>query len=108
MWQKAMDRERKFQTVAENSNNLAADKGDPKELEKKSHEFEKILKVPKEERDRIQRMQVIDRAAAAIAAAQALIKESPALPKKKLSSSENGAIGDQLGGNCMKLCSLSF
>ncbi|KAK6161454.1 hypothetical protein DH2020_004835 [Rehmannia glutinosa] len=55
MWKKAVDRERKsveFEIMAENS------------------------EVSVEERDRVQRMQVIDRAAAAIAAARALLKEN--------------------------------
>ncbi|KAL5712483.1 hypothetical protein ACHQM5_014651 [Ranunculus cassubicifolius] len=83
MWSKAIDREKKeneFQKIAENNNNVISvvddEKGsDPIVLEKKSEEFGKLLEVPKEERDRVQRMQVIDRASAAIAAAKALIKE---------------------------------
>ena len=51
-------------------------------LEKKTEVFNKILEVPKEERDRIQQLQVIHRAAAAIAAARALIKEAPVNKKK--------------------------
>lgn len=50
---------------------------DPEALERKSKHFEKIQQVPAEERDRAQRIQVIDRAAAAIAAARALIAENP-------------------------------
>lgn len=57
-------------------------------LEQKTEVFNKILEVPKEERDRIQLMQVIDRTSAAIAAARALIKESPAKTKQ----SDGGAL----------------
>ncbi|XP_076953889.1 protein LIKE EARLY STARVATION, chloroplastic-like [Bidens hawaiensis] len=75
MWKNAMDRERKameFNKIAENKEN----DGDYKEdLEMKSSEFMRILEVPKEERDRVQSIQVIDRAAAAIAVASTLLKE---------------------------------
>ncbi|XP_010274263.1 PREDICTED: uncharacterized protein LOC104609595 [Nelumbo nucifera] len=88
MWKKAMDRERKalkFQKMVENSSaaRIHSEGYDsPDALERKTNQFKKILEVPKEERDRVQRMQVIDRAAAAIAAAQALLKESPPLKKE--------------------------
>ncbi|XP_016486572.1 protein LIKE EARLY STARVATION, chloroplastic [Nicotiana tabacum] len=99
MWKKAVDRERKsieFQKIAENT---AADEEEevkeenPEVLEKKSNEFNKILEVSPEERDRIQRMQVIDRAAAAIAAARALLQENP-VPQKDSISVELKANGD--------------
>lgn len=98
MWKKAVDRERKsieFQKIAENT---AADEEEevkeenPEVLEKKSNEFNKILEVSPEERDRIQRMQVIDRAAAAIAAARALLQENP-VPQKDSISGELKANG---------------
>lgn len=54
-------------------------------VDRMTDQFNRILEVPKEERDRVQRLQVIDRAAAAIAAARALIKESP--PSKQSSTS---------------------
>ncbi|CAA6667226.1 unnamed protein product [Spirodela intermedia] len=54
-------------------------------------QFNRILEVPKEERDRVQRLQVIDRAAAAIAAARALIKEPP--PSKQPSTSSLSSDG---------------
>ncbi|KAG8370288.1 hypothetical protein BUALT_Bualt14G0101400 [Buddleja alternifolia] len=80
MWKKAVDRERRsieFERMAENaSENEEVNVESGEELEKKSSEFEKLLEVSVEERDRIQRMQVIDRAAAAIAAARALLKEN--------------------------------
>ncbi|XP_054821080.1 protein LIKE EARLY STARVATION, chloroplastic isoform X2 [Prosopis cineraria] len=83
MWKKAVDMERKnieFGRIVETSSGRDDDEGGEKpsmeELERKSREFEKILGVPTEERDRIQRMQVIDRAAAAIAAARAVLQES--------------------------------
>lgn len=82
MWKKAVQNEKKaveFQKIVENSAKVDVDDSNVESvenLEKKSQEFEKILEVSKEERDKIQRIQVIDRAAAAIAAARALLKES--------------------------------
>lgn len=82
MWKNAVGRQRKsieFQKVVENTvGNDDRNGGDPSadQLEKKSEEFSKILQVPAEERDRVQRMQVIHRAAAAIAAARALVGEA--------------------------------
>lgn len=111
MWKNASERERKsmeFQNLAEKS--LAANEKDDEEeeeedLEKKSEEFEKILEVSKEERDRIQRMQVVDRAAAAIAAARALLEENASMQKKtsdgfrdlRSESSDSGMDANQLG-----------
>ncbi|XP_021899460.1 uncharacterized protein LOC110815815 isoform X2 [Carica papaya] len=110
MWRKAVDREKEeieFQKLVDNLADVGAD-GDNKEgkggeeLEKKSQEFEKILEVSKEDRDRIQRMQVIDRAAAAISAARAILGESKAPNKDEDLSdlnSENGlATGGRQGG----------
>lgn len=48
----------------------------PEELERKTRHFEEIQQVPADERDRTQKIQVIDRAAAAIAAAKALLTEN--------------------------------
>lgn len=81
MWKKAVDRERdeiEFQKIVDNSGKISETEEtvDPDALAKKSDEFQKILEVSKEERDRVQRMQVIDRAAAAIAAAKALLKDT--------------------------------
>lgn len=83
MWKRAVDHERKsaeFKRIAENVAPPAVEES-PEILEKKSEEFKKILEVSPEERDRIQRMQIIDRAAAALAAAKALIEENP-LPQQ--------------------------
>nr|GLL41116.1 uncharacterized protein LOC109185827 [Ipomoea trifida] len=87
MWKTAMDRERKsveFQRIVENSRKSSDDEEDgadeedsPEAMERRSSEFQKILEFSPEERDRIQRMQVIDRASAAISAARALLKENP-------------------------------
>lgn len=74
MWKNAVNRKKKdkaFEKIAENVA-VDAEKGE-EDLEKKSDEFQKILEVSVEERDRIQRMQVIDRAAAAISAARAIL-----------------------------------
>ncbi|OWM87820.1 uncharacterized protein LOC116207461 [Punica granatum] len=81
MWKKAVNRERKsieFQNIADNK---VPSGGDQRvvDLEAKSVEFQKLLEVPREERDRVQRMQVIDRAAAAIAAARSVIQEKGSL-----------------------------
>ncbi|KAF8401769.1 hypothetical protein HHK36_012715 [Tetracentron sinense] len=113
MWKKARDRERKeieFQKIAENSGGIdVVDDGEsPEALELKTDQFRKILEVPKEERDRIQRIQVIDRAAAAISAARALLREIPLSKEASVDSASsesdfskdgsNGEIGVQEGG----------
>ncbi|EHA8588885.1 hypothetical protein COCNU_scaffold006994G000020 [Cocos nucifera] len=103
MWRKAVDRERKSQEFRRSTDNAAegprlglagggGEVEDEDELERKTERFEKILKVPKEERDRIQRLQIIDRAAAAIAAARALLQESPppAWPPAAVGSRSDG------------------
>lgn len=85
MWKNAVDKERKsidFQNIAHNSPPPPPPNDhDHEDLEKKTLEFHKILQVSKEERDRIQRMQVIDRAAAAIAAARAILNENASRPQ---------------------------
>lgn len=79
MWKKAVEREKQeteFRKIAENVVEVEEANGETEEvLEKKSGEFQKLLEVSPEERDRVQRMQVIDRAAAAMAAARAILKE---------------------------------
>ncbi|KAG9451757.1 hypothetical protein H6P81_004661 [Aristolochia fimbriata] len=92
MWRGAVERERQekeFQRITENVKGNGEEESDDEAVEKKTQEFEKLLEVPKEERDRVQRMQVIDRAAAAIAAARALLKEKPQLP------TEVSQVGDE-------------
>ncbi|GER25473.1 hypothetical protein STAS_01056 [Striga asiatica] len=87
MWKKAVARERKsvdFEKMAvENEGKEVSSE----ELERMNREFGKLLEVPAEERDRVQRMQVIDRAAAAIAAARALLKEN-SRPLEEVSGEE--------------------
>ncbi|KAJ0245926.1 hypothetical protein HA466_0175310 [Hirschfeldia incana] len=75
MWKNAVDREKKEKAFEKIAENVASDGGEKVEgdLNKKSDEFQKILEVSVEERDRIQRMQVVDRAAAAISAAKAIL-----------------------------------
>ncbi|KAL9262308.1 hypothetical protein AKJ16_DCAP12355 [Drosera capensis] len=82
MWKQATERkqrETEFESIVENQRD-GGDEGEEEEeeeeLERKSKEFEKILEVPRDVRDSVQRMQVIDRAAAAIAAARAVVKEN--------------------------------
>lgn len=91
-WKSAVERERRsveFQQIAERRGGEGGDGGVVEDLEKKSEEFRRILEVPKEERDRVQRMQVIDRAAAAIAAARSIVKENAI--SESGSGSENGS-----------------
>ena len=56
-------------------------------VERRTARFEDLLRVPREERDRVQRRQVIDRAAAALAAARAVLKEPPPAPAPAPASS---------------------
>ncbi|RAL54589.1 hypothetical protein DM860_001717 [Cuscuta australis] len=100
--QTAVDLESKslyFQKIVENSGKGAAGEEEvsPEALGKKTEEFKKILDFSSEERDKIQRMQVIDRAAAAISAARALLKENP-LPQREASGEmEEAQSGDGNG-----------
>ncbi|CAN1193329.1 hypothetical protein LINPERHAP2_LOCUS41984 [Linum perenne] len=76
MWKSAIERDRKdaeFHKIADtlSSTDHAAQ---PVDLEKKTQEFTKILEASSEERDWIQGTQMIDRAAAAIAATDSLLK----------------------------------
>ncbi|XP_027364136.1 uncharacterized protein LOC113871305 [Abrus precatorius] len=76
MWKKAVERERKtteFSRIADHA--YHSDGAVENDFQKKTTDFERLLEVSPEERDRVQRMQVIDRAAAAIAAARAILKE---------------------------------
>lgn len=101
MWKKSVERDRKnfeFQRIVKTS--AASDGGDigksvVEELQKKSQEFQRILEVPTEERDRIQRMQVIDRAGAAIAAARAILQESNG---SKLERAPGASVGGEVKG----------
>ncbi|KAL1806485.1 hypothetical protein ACET3Z_029553 [Daucus carota] len=83
MWKEAVEREKQveeFQKIAEESSE-EEDVETEEVLKRKSNEFKKLLEVPAEERDRVQRMQVIDRAGAAIAAARSILKEESSLMK---------------------------
>ncbi|XP_009376000.2 uncharacterized protein LOC103964754 [Pyrus x bretschneideri] len=100
MWKKAVENDKKvaeFERIVENSAKIDVDDQSVEpveELEKKSEEFQKILEVSKEERDRVQRMQVVDRAAAAIAAARAILED-----KNKELRTEAGDRGGSGGGS---------
>lgn len=107
MWKTAVDRERKtveFQQIAGNLAQTDNDSDDDDDdvtvdLEKKSEDFKKILEVSKEERDRIQRVQVIDRASAAIAAARDIVREKRSADKDfKSNESMGGEVEAQQGG----------
>ncbi|KAK8937267.1 hypothetical protein KSP39_PZI012300 [Platanthera zijinensis] len=81
MWKKAVARDRKSMNFLKISDERPKTADESKEtVERKTKHFNKITSVPKEERDRVQRLQVIDRASAAIAAARALLRDSP--PRK--------------------------
>ncbi|KAJ8765410.1 hypothetical protein K2173_013168 [Erythroxylum novogranatense] len=76
MWKTAVDRDRKAAQFESIVGKLPDNSGGGEvDLEQKSEEFRKILEIPKDERDRIQRMQVVDRAFAAIAAARSLLNQ---------------------------------
>jgi len=86
MWRKAVERERRSAELARRLQEAPppaeADAppapGAPLEdVRRRTARFEEMLRVPREERDRVQRRQVIDRAAAALAAARAVLKEPP-------------------------------
>lgn len=86
-------KETEFQTLTQNlakvdSDSSSGGNGDENKevIEKKSQEFQKILETSKEERDWIQRMKVIDRAAAA---RSILTKKDPSPAKKRFRSNEN-------------------
>ncbi|KAK1311059.1 hypothetical protein QJS10_CPA08g00262 [Acorus calamus] len=82
MWKKAVEKERKsteFKIIADKpqGGSVVTDGGgdvDPAVEEEKTERFRQILEVSREERDQVQRLQVIDRAAAAISAARAILK----------------------------------
>ncbi|KAG9132725.1 hypothetical protein Leryth_014009 [Lithospermum erythrorhizon] len=105
MWKKAMDNEKKgieFQKISETSVEGYVEEESEEVVKRKNIEFQKILEVSKEERDRVQRMQVIDRAAAAIAAARSLLEENN-LPGKAAEDQDfelknGGILEDQLEG----------
>ncbi|XP_057727748.1 protein LIKE EARLY STARVATION, chloroplastic [Arachis stenosperma] len=85
MWKRAVERDRKtahFKRILDRTSpspsphdESAATGGLGDDLDNKTSNFQKLLQVPSEERDRIQRMQVIDRAAAAISAAKAILDD---------------------------------
>jgi hypothetical protein len=84
MWKKAVDRERRSAELAYRLQSspppAEAEAGappPPADVEQRTARFEEMLRVPREERDRVQRTQVIDRAAAALAAARAVLKDPP-------------------------------
>eukprot|EP00250_Pteridium_aquilinum_P020990 c25001_g6_i1 orf=193-1965(+) len=83
MWKRAKDRQEEEQLRLYNEEKEKQEKeqeAQPQDIEKrlwdeKAQRFSSILQVPSEERDRVQRMQVVDRAVAALAAANALLAE---------------------------------
>lgn len=113
MWKEAVEREKhveEFQKIPEESSEEG--NGETEEvLKRKSNEFKKLLEVSTEERDRVQRMQVIDRAGAAIAAARSILKEESFLEMK--AESDQGSLvplnlGHELQGKTNYLKFFSF
>jgi hypothetical protein len=112
MWRKAVERERRSAELArrlqeappaaEADASLAA--GAPVEdVRRRTARFEEMLRVPRDERDRVQRRQVIDRAAAALAAARAVLKEPPPAsppspPPTPPQVAETARVGSAAGG----------
>ncbi|KAJ4755851.1 inactive purple acid phosphatase-like protein [Rhynchospora pubera] len=91
-WKGAIGREvRRFQLLQVGVVDQSADVGEGGPLDLKTEEFNRLQDVPREERDRIQRQQLIDRAAAAIAAARALISETR--PQQLVGATESGSVG---------------
>ncbi|KAM7257781.1 hypothetical protein ACFE04_013522 [Oxalis oulophora] len=106
MWKKAVDRKKKedeFNRIADNvahSTTTIDDDDDGSstsnsrfyskdEVEKKTLEFEKILQVPKEERDRAHRELLVSRAQLAIEEARFVLNEAKDLTNNSLESSNN-------------------
>ncbi|KAL8105030.1 protein LIKE EARLY STARVATION, chloroplastic-like [Apium graveolens] len=85
MWKEAVEREKQVEDYEKISVESSKEgNGETEEvLKRKSNEFKKLLEVSTEERDRVQRMQVIDRAGAAIAAARSILKEESFLERKE-------------------------
>eukprot|EP00252_Welwitschia_mirabilis_P022336 TRINITY_DN6011_c0_g2_i4.p1 TRINITY_DN6011_c0_g2~~TRINITY_DN6011_c0_g2_i4.p1 ORF type:complete len:496 (-),score=119.18 TRINITY_DN6011_c0_g2_i4:187-1674(-) len=67
------------------------------ELQRKTTHFERIQDVPAEERDRVQKQQVIDRAGAALAAANALMAELSHLRRNTSEASSSGSQSSEDG-----------
>lgn len=78
MWKRAKDRQELEQlrlSKEETEKEKQLQDIEKRVLEEQTQRFSSLLQVPSEERDRVQRMQVVDRAAAALAAANALLAE---------------------------------
>lgn len=83
MWKRAKDREeqeklRLYRDEMEKKQqrpSVSEELAEKRDWEEKAQRFATILQVPAEERDRVQRMQMVDRAAAALAAVNALLAE---------------------------------
>ncbi|MCO5554990.1 hypothetical protein L7F22_008529 [Adiantum nelumboides] len=80
MWKRAKDRQEQDRLQLEKQKEQEAPAQplpdlEKRALEEKSQQFSSLLQVPSEERDRVQRMQVVERAAAALAAVNALLAE---------------------------------
>ena len=123
MWKKAVERDRKtthFSRILDGAASSQHDavfgsgSGNPSssvedDLKKKTTEFQKLLEVPSEERDRVQRMQVIDRAAAAISAARAILDENGSNGEAKPAGDDSGdSTGKLLDGKILASALLHF
>ncbi|XP_024526217.1 uncharacterized protein LOC9655368 [Selaginella moellendorffii] len=82
MWKNAKERYEREQ-LQQNASTVQQDRQPDQDREIQSQrekDFARLLDVPQEERDRVHRLQVIDRAAAALAAAEALLASRPRAP----------------------------
>ncbi|MED6124425.1 hypothetical protein PIB30_058812 [Stylosanthes scabra] len=104
MWKKAIERDRKtahFKRIIDRTSSSPEDAnpttlGLGEDLNKKTSDFQELLKVPSDERDRIQRMQVIDRAAAAISAARAILDDKGTIGGSKPTADGSADSNDKL------------
>ncbi|KAF0896867.1 hypothetical protein E2562_029557 [Oryza meyeriana var. granulata] len=99
MWKKAVERERRSADIARRLQASTAVEEDEEESGERTARFEEMLRVPREERDRVQRRQVIDRAAAALAAARAVLKEPPLPPPAPLPPQQQPAVATGKAGS---------
>ncbi|KAL3691143.1 hypothetical protein R1sor_004794 [Riccia sorocarpa] len=77
MWERAKQRRADDSEREESSVGSSTKESGPEDWARRDRAFKDMLQVPPEERDKIQRRQIIDRAAAALAAANAFLAQYP-------------------------------
>ncbi|KAG6543077.1 hypothetical protein Mapa_015573 [Marchantia paleacea] len=82
MWERAQQRRDANDYEKNPAESTIADAG-AEDWGRRDEAFKQMLQMPSEERDRIQRRQIVDRAAAALAAANAFLAQYPVSPPKK-------------------------